>query len=65
MERATTLCGAQHDELGCPDELIRRWKDGTYGLVIHDGGSAISVISFCPYCGTDLSNDSLPATQTP
>lgn len=39
----------------CADALIDyNAKFDEYGIIIHDGGSAISTIAFCPYCGTKL-----------
>lgn len=34
--------------------IMRKWKDGTYGIPIHDGGSSIIEIAFCPWCGSEL-----------
>jgi hypothetical protein len=40
-----------------PDAIIRFWKKTkTYGIPVHDGGSSIIVIEFCPWCGTKLTN---------
>ncbi|GAA4280288.1 DUF6980 family protein [Gaetbulibacter aestuarii] len=36
------------------DVVMRRWDDGTLGIPIHDGGSSIIVITFCPWCGQGL-----------
>ncbi|MFJ8039076.1 DUF6980 family protein [Kitasatospora sp. NPDC096147] len=39
----------------CPDALVEfSPKFGEYGLIFHDGGSAVSVIDFCPWCGARL-----------
>jgi len=38
----------------CPDALINIVRGG-YGLIIHDGGSSVVGISFCPWCGSKLS----------
>jgi hypothetical protein len=39
----------------CPDCLIDYWPDTqTYGLMIHDGGNSVIVISYCPWCGAKL-----------
>lgn len=54
LHRAMQDCGEEHDVLGCPDQLIGRFEDGRYGILVHDGGSAMSVINFCPYCGKAL-----------
>lgn len=39
----------------CPDVLVGRLSNGKFGLMIHDGGSSVLEIGFCPWCGTDLS----------
>lgn len=39
---------------GNVDVIINQWKDGTFGIPIHDGGSSIIEINFCPWCGTNL-----------
>ena len=39
------------------DIIINKWKDGTFGIPIHDGGSSIVKINFCPWCGENLKND--------
>jgi hypothetical protein len=39
----------------CPDALVSYWpKFNEYGLIVHDGGSSIMIISFCPWCGAKL-----------
>ena len=46
----------QHpDRYDCPACLIDYWPDRpTYGLIIHDGGRSVIVISYCPWRGTKL-----------
>ena len=47
-----------HDDMSeCPDSLVTRWPSGVYGLRIHDGGTAILTIDFCPWCGTRLAGN--------
>ncbi len=46
-------------ELNNVDVVIRKWKNGTYGIPIHDGGNSIIEIDFCPWCGTELKKASL------
>ncbi|MDF4223555.1 hypothetical protein PXC01_18305 [Maribacter sp. M208] len=41
-------------EYGNVDIVMRKWDDGTYGIPIHDGGSSIIEIKFCPWCGNEL-----------
>jgi hypothetical protein len=48
------------DPLGCPDRLVVRHKDGSYGLLVHDGGSSSVSISHCPWCGRALSSGDIP-----
>lgn len=43
-----------HDDV---DVIINKWDDGSFGIPIHDGGSSIVKINFCPWCGTKLNND--------
>ncbi len=48
-------CPQHADPSACPDALVAYWpKFDEYGLRIHDGGSSIVLISFCPWCGTRL-----------
>ncbi|WP_206185881.1 hypothetical protein [Sphingosinicella sp. BN140058] len=47
-------CDRHSDRSDCPDALIARLGDGSYGLIIHDGGSSVMAIAFCPWCGTRL-----------
>lgn len=56
MKRAITLeCDIHKSAFDCPDCLIRyNEKCDEYGLIIHDGGTSVSVINFCPYCGQKL-----------
>jgi hypothetical protein len=43
------------DQFACPDRVIHKTAAGGYGLIIHDGGSSFYRITFCPWCGTSLS----------
>jgi hypothetical protein len=36
------------------DVIINKWGNGTYGIPIHDGGSSVIEITYCPWCGTKL-----------
>ena len=50
-----SVCEQHPDRHECPDALIDFWPASqTYGLLIHDGGSSVIVISYCPWCGTRL-----------
>ncbi len=48
-------CDQHQDAFDCPDALVvftARFQE--YGLVIHDGGSSVVTIKFCPWCGRRL-----------
>ena len=52
VERA---CDEQHTAGECSELLVRyQEKYDDYGLVVHDGGSSVVRIAFCPWCGTKL-----------
>jgi hypothetical protein len=46
-------CDIHEARPDCPDALVTV-VDGGYGLMIHDGGSSVVEISFCPWCGSKL-----------
>ena len=39
----------------CPDAFVGRMGSRGYGLYVHDGGSSLLQIYFCPWCGANLS----------
>lgn len=48
-------CDTHDNPFECPDKIIfLDEKDNDYGLIIHDGGSSIIGIEFCPWCGSKL-----------
>jgi hypothetical protein len=48
-------CDTHDNPFECPDKIIFfDEKDNDYGLIIHDGGSSIIGIEFCPWCGSKL-----------
>lgn len=52
-------CDMHPDPADCPDHLIYyspRFDE--YGILVHDGGSSMVGIQYCPWCGTRL-----PASQ--
>jgi hypothetical protein len=53
-QEAERVCEDHPDRSACPDCLIERSTDGTYGLLIHDGGSSRMRIRYCPWCGCEL-----------
>ena len=56
MNRATSLsCQVHTDKFECPDVLVSYLpKFDEYGLIIHDGGTSVIGIQFCPFCGSRL-----------
>jgi hypothetical protein len=46
-------CAHHPDRYECPDNLIAEIRGG-FGLIVHDGGSSVIVIKFCPWCGANL-----------
>jgi hypothetical protein len=46
-------CDVHQDRSDCPDTLIACFERG-YGLFVHDGGSAVIEIKYCPWCGSKL-----------
>ena len=54
-----STCDQHADRHDCPDCLIDYWPSTqTYGIMVHDGGSSMIVISHCPWCGTKLPEES-------
>lgn len=36
------------------DIILRMWENGEIGIPIHDGGSSMIKITYCPFCGSKL-----------
>ncbi len=47
------VCRQHADRADCPDALIDEVRGG-YGIIVHDGGTSVVEISFCPWCGAKL-----------
>jgi len=47
------MCDLHESRYDCPDALINMMRGG-YGIIVHDGGSSVVEISFCPWCGAKL-----------
>ncbi|MEV6103217.1 hypothetical protein AB0M28_00690 [Streptomyces sp. NPDC051940] len=48
-------CTLHDDAFACPDALISfssRYQE--YGIIVHDGGTAVIGIGYCPWCGRRL-----------
>ena len=52
--QVASSCAEHQDRFECPDALIHKGKNGRFGLIIHDGGSSILTINYCPWCGANL-----------
>ncbi len=48
-----STCALHPARFDCPDALIDKSRGG-YGIIIHDGGSSVIGIGFCPWCGAEL-----------
>ena len=46
-------CAAHPHRIDCPDAYIAEVRGG-FGLMVHDGGSSVIEIAFCPWCGAKL-----------
>jgi len=56
MNRKIFCCNSLEEHV-CSNVSIRYIpKFREFGIVIDDGGSAMQVISFCPWCGAKLPN---------
>jgi hypothetical protein len=54
-EQIELVCEQHPDANQCPDKLVTfspQFQE--YGLPVHDGGGAVAMIRFCPWCGTRL-----------
>ena len=47
------VCTQHPNRFDCPDNFVERVRGG-YGLMVHNGGSVVTEIRFCPWCGTSL-----------
>ncbi|WP_425400574.1 DUF6980 family protein [Aeoliella sp.] len=50
------VCDQHASPFACPDHLILQGKNGSCGLIVHDGGSSMVEIQFCPWCGAKLNS---------
>jgi hypothetical protein len=46
-------CDVHKTRSDCPHAMIEVVRGG-YGLIVHDGGSSVVEIGFCPWCGSKL-----------
>ncbi len=59
VEELAKTCERHPDRADCPDALVEYWPDrGLYGLLIHDGGSSMILIDYCPWCGRRIAPNS-------
>lgn len=53
--QVAAVCDRHPGRHDCPDALVGyspRFRE--YGLLVHDGGSSLVRIRFCPWCGSRL-----------
>ena len=51
----TRHCDEHSSLFDCPDAIIAyNTQFDEYGLIIHDGGTSVQSIHYCPWCGTAL-----------
>jgi hypothetical protein len=51
-DEVSRACPEHTDPFECPDAIIYySGQFGDYGIIVHDGGSSIIVIGYCPWCG--------------
>jgi hypothetical protein len=56
-------CPLHPSPFDCPDSIVYFDEDREqYGLIIHDGGTSVIAIAYCPWCGAALSS---PTPQSP
>ncbi len=54
-EKLNYKCPDHEDAFECPDILIKyEAMFDEYGIIIHDGGTSVIGINFCPWCGAKL-----------
>jgi hypothetical protein len=51
---AESICPDHPDRFDCPDALIHVAEEGSYGIIVHDGGSSWIEIDFCPWCAAPV-----------
>ena len=55
MKQHLATCDAHEAKASCGDQLVSYApKFDEYGLLVHDGGSSVIAIAFCPWCGSKL-----------
>jgi len=54
-ENVERTCDMHPDRFDCGDCLVHYSEvSGMYSLIIHDGGSSMTRIDYCPWCGSKL-----------
>ncbi len=48
-------CALHTSPFDCPEALVHYDPVfAEYGLIVHDGGTSVAAIGFCPWCGQTL-----------
>lgn len=53
-EQLDYKCNRHKTPFNCPDNLVFFQKNNEYSLIVHDGGSSVLKINYCPWCGAKL-----------
>jgi hypothetical protein len=57
-------CDTHESRYACPDALIDVVQE-RYGLIVHDGGSSVIEIKFCPWCGARFASEEMDRQDEP
>lgn len=54
-QQVAHVCDQHPNRFDCGDCLVHYFPEyREYGLIIHDGGSSVILIQYCPWCGSKL-----------
>ncbi len=48
------VCDTHVDAFECAEAVLHRYDSGSFGIIIHDGGTSSYTIRYCPWCGSAL-----------
>jgi hypothetical protein len=50
-----SACAEHPSRFDCPDAIVDyQARFDEYGLIVHDGGTSVVTIGYCPWCGARL-----------
>jgi len=57
IRAVSSSCSTHPNRFDCPDAIVEYFpKFDEYGIIVHDGGTSVMGIHFCPWCGAHLPN---------